>query len=116
MKAFYERNGISLNNSATAPQQAIRRRLRTAKEMVFVTARSIALLTVLGLTGLSVTGEAQLAPQWISRVPVGSALSAGIAGIHVDPDGVSYITCISGLAIQSSCLKEMSTTFRSPTL
>jgi hypothetical protein len=96
MKTFYERNRMSLNNSAAAPQQAIRRRLRTAKEMVVATARSIALVTVVGLSGLSVTGEAQLAPQWISRVPVGTALGAGIAGIHVDPDGVSYITGISG--------------------
>jgi hypothetical protein len=96
MKAFHERNGVSLRNSAAALQQSIRRRLRTAKEMVVAIARSIALVTVVGLTGLSVTGEAQLAPQWISRVPVGSALSAGIAGIHVDPDGVSYITGISG--------------------
>ena len=96
MKAFHEGNRMSLNKSATAQQQAIRRTLWTAKEMVVVTVRSVALITVLGLTGLSVTSEAQLAPQWISRVPVGSALSAGIAGIHVDPDGVSYITGISG--------------------
>jgi hypothetical protein len=96
MKALNEHNRMSFRNSAAALQQAIRRRFRTAKEMVVATARSIALVTVVGLTGLSVTGEAQLAPQWISRVPVGSALGAGIAGIHVDPDGVSYITGISG--------------------
>jgi hypothetical protein len=70
--------------------------LLASNAMVVAAARSIALVTVVGLTGLSVTGEAQLAPQWISRVPVGSALSAGIAGIHVDPDGVSYVTGISG--------------------
>jgi hypothetical protein len=67
-----------------------------AKEMIVATVRSIFLLAVVGLTGLSLTSEAQLTPQWISRVPVGTALSAGIAGIHVDPDGVSYVTGISG--------------------
>jgi hypothetical protein len=66
--------------------------------VVVATARTIALVAVVGLTGLSVTGEAQLTPQWISRVPVGSALSAGIAGIHVDPDGVSYITGLGSFA------------------
>ena len=39
---------------------------------------------------------AQLAPEWISRVPVGTSLSSGTAGIYVDPDGVSYITGTSG--------------------
>src|SRR5215475_6822388 len=96
MKAFYERNSMSVKKSVTTFQQAISRRLRTAKEMVVATARSIALVTVVGLTGLSVTSEAQLTPEWISRVPVGTALSAGIAGIHVDQVGVSYITGTSG--------------------
>ena len=87
---------MSLKNSAATPQQAIRRRLRTAKEMVVSTVRGIALVTVVGLTGLSVTSKAQLAPEWISRVPVGTSLSSGTAGIYVDPDGVSYITGTSG--------------------
>ncbi len=34
--------------------------------------------------------RAELAPEWVSRVPLGTALAAGPAGIHVDPDGVSY--------------------------
>jgi hypothetical protein len=96
MKAFHKHNRISLKNSVTAFQEAIGRRLRTANEMIVAGARSIVLVTVVGLTGLAVTSEAQLTPEWISRVPVGTALSAGIAGIHVDPDGVSYITGISG--------------------
>ncbi len=58
--------------------------------------RGIALVTVVGLSGLSGTSNAQLTPEWISRVPVGTSLSAGTAGIYVDPDGVSYITGTSG--------------------
>jgi PQQ-like domain len=96
MKAFKQYNRMSFTNSATALQQAIRRRFRTAKEMVVASARSIALLTVIGFTGLSATSEAQLTPEWVSRVPVGSAFAAGIKGLHLDPDGVIYITGISG--------------------
>src|SRR5262245_5243883 len=92
MRAFHKLNSTSLKNSVIAFQQLIRRRLRTVTEMIVASARSIVLVTVVGLTGLAVTGQAQLAPEWISRVPVGSALTAGIAGIHVDPVGVSYIT------------------------
>jgi len=68
----------------------------TTTAVVVATLRSIALVTVVGLTGLSVTGQAQLTPEWISRVPVGTSLSSGTAGIYVDPDGVSYITGTSG--------------------
>ena len=97
MKTPYERDAMaSPKNSAAILQQAIRRRLRTAKQMVVSTVRGIALVTVVGLTGLSGTSDAQLTPEWISRVPVGTSLSAGTAGIYVDPDGVSYITGTSG--------------------
>ena len=64
--------------------------------LIASTVRGGALLTVVGLTGLSATSNAQLSPEWISRVPVGTSLSAGTAGIYVDPDGVSYITGTSG--------------------
>src|SRR5262245_8189357 len=95
MKAVRERDVIP---SRTAPtgQRGIRRRLRTLEKIVVSRVRSIALAVVVGLTGLSGTGEAQLAPEWISRVPVGNSLSSGTAGIYVDPDGVSYITGTSG--------------------
>ena len=45
-----------------------------------------------------IAGEsrAELSPDWVTRVPVGTSLTAGPAGIFVDPDGVSYITGISG--------------------
>ena len=87
---------MPLENIAASPQQAIRRRLRTAKEMVVSTVRGVALVTVVALTGLSGTSNGQLAPEWISRVPIGTSLSSGTAGIYVDPDGVSYITGTSG--------------------
>jgi hypothetical protein len=48
------------------------------------------------LFGLSSICDADLTPEWIKRVPVGTSLTSGIAGIYVDPDGVSYITGISG--------------------
>ena len=97
MKAPYERDAmVSPKNSAAILQQAISWRLRTAKQMVVSRVRGIALVTVVGMTGLSGTSNAQLTPEWISRVPVGNSLSAGIAGIYVDPDGVSYITGTSG--------------------
>ena len=57
--------------------------------MVVSRVRGVALVTVVGLGGLSGTSNAQLTPEWISRVPVGNSLSAGTAGIYVDPDGVS---------------------------
>src|SRR6476660_5258388 len=87
---------MPLENSAAIPQQAIRGRLRTAKEMVVSTVRGVALVTVVGLTGLPGTSNGQLVPEWISRVPIGTSLSSGTAGIYVDPDGVSYITGTSG--------------------
>jgi hypothetical protein len=58
----------------------------------------VALAVTLALTLLPVVGHSELAPQWISRVSVGSALTAGTAGIYVDPDGTSYITGTSGLS------------------
>ena len=70
--------------------------LTTARIFALSRVRCIALGVVVGLTGLSGTSDAQLTPEWISRVPVGTSLSAGTAGIYVDPDGVSYITGTSG--------------------
>ena len=98
MKLPHEREieMMPLENSAAIAQQAIRRGLRTGKEMVVSTVRGVALVTVVGMTGLSGTSNAQLSPEWISRVPVGTSLSSGTAGIYVDPDGVSYITGTSG--------------------
>ena len=81
------------NNAANQPRQPDK--LRTPGKMAAIS-RKLALITAMTLTGLALTCEAQLAPAWISRVPVGTALAAGTAGIHVDPNGISYITGISG--------------------
>ena len=97
MKAPYEGDAmLSPKNSAAILQQAISWRLRTATQMLVSRVRAIALVTIVGMSGLSGTSNAQLTPEWVSRVPVGNSLSAGIAGTHVDPDGVSYITGTSG--------------------
>ena len=86
----------SLENNAPILKQTIRWRLRTAKETVVAKVRGVTLVTIVGLSGLSGTSNGQLSPEWVSRVPVGTSLSAGTAGIYVDPDGVSYITGTSG--------------------
>jgi PQQ-like domain len=52
--------------------------------------------TFLALTCLAAASRADLAPEWVSRVPLGSSLSSAPAGIYVDPDGVSYVTGTSG--------------------
>ena len=54
------------------------------------------LTVALAWSCLAATSSAQLSPEWVSRVPVGTSLSSGTAGIYVDPDGVSYITGTSG--------------------
>ena len=54
------------------------------------------LTVALAWSCLAATSPAQLSPEWVSRVPVGTSLSSGTAGIYVDPDGVSYITGTSG--------------------
>ena len=54
------------------------------------------LTVALAWSCLAATSPAQLSPEWVSRVPMGTSLSSGTAGIYVDPDGVSYITGTSG--------------------
>jgi hypothetical protein len=94
MRAFHKRNTTSVRNSVTAFTRAIGWRLR--KAVIPGTSRKVVLITMVGLTSLALPTSAQLAPEWVKRVPVGTALTAGIAGIYVDPNGVSYITGISG--------------------
>lgn len=69
------------------------------KRMVLSASRgawSFALLIAFFLCGMTTLVRADFSPLWISREPAGTSLGAGPAGIHVDPDGVSYITGISG--------------------
>ena len=95
MEAVRERDVIPSRTASTG-QPGIRWRLRTLEKIVVSRVRGIALVVVVGLTVSCGISEAQLAPEWISRVPVGNSLSSGTAGIYVDPDGVSYITGTSG--------------------
>lgn len=82
--------------NSVPPENASRCGLGTLKEVGVSTLRGAALVALVVLTGLSSTSHAELAPDWVSRVPVGNSLSSGTAGIYVDPDGVSYITGTSG--------------------
>lgn len=56
----------------------------------------LVLALTLTFTAINPTVRAELSPDWISRVPLGTSLGAGPAGIHVDPDGVSYVTGTAG--------------------
>ena len=51
---------------------------------------------IAGLLLLPFVAQAQLAPQWTSSVSLGTAFAAGLEGLQVDPDGVSYMTGIGG--------------------
>src|SRR5689334_17465027 len=51
---------------------------------------------MLAFLSASLITRAELTPEWVTGVPVGTSLTAGIAGIQVEPNGVSYITGISG--------------------
>jgi len=55
---------------------------------------AIAVATLVGVAAGA--APADLAPEWVARLPVGASLTAGIAGIVVDAAGVSYVTGISG--------------------
>ena len=53
----------------------------------------VACVLVVSLAGAAPTN---LVLDWVERLPVGASLTAGMAGLVVDADGVSYITGISG--------------------
>ena len=53
--------------------------------------RSVAALSLLSLPAL-----AQLTPEWISTLPVGTSLSSGIGGYVVDEAGTVYVTGTTG--------------------
>lgn len=59
-------------------------------------ARLVAVTVGMLVTVAVVASPAELTPEWLSRLPVGSSLSAGMTGMVVDAAGVSYVTGISG--------------------
>ena len=65
---------------------------------------------ILLLAALPALSRAELAPEWSNREPSGTSLGSGLAGIHVDPDGVSYITGITG----SSSVNDITTVSYAP--
>jgi hypothetical protein len=54
-------------------------------------------LVLLAAVGVG-AAPANLTPEWLSRLPVGASLSAGLAGIVVDEAGNSYVSGTSGLS------------------
>jgi len=58
--------------------------------------RTMKLFSILTTFTMAGAARADLTPEWITRLPVGSSLYAGIAGMVVDPAGVSYVTGIRG--------------------
>jgi hypothetical protein len=58
--------------------------------------RPLAFAVGMLLAVAAVATSANLNPEWLSRLPVGASLSAGMAGMVVDAGGVTYVTGISG--------------------
>src|SRR5262245_61485906 len=70
----------------------------TVAETVFSEAGRIACrLFLIAAVGAS-AAPANLAPDWLVRLPIGGSLSAGIAGIIVDAAGNTYVAGTSGLS------------------
>lgn len=54
----------------------------------------------LGVTLFHFVGKsyAQITPEWITRIPLNSSISTGVAAVVVDADGIVYITGTTGLS------------------
>lgn len=52
--------------------------------------------SICGLALLAGSAQAQLNPDWIAQIPVGSSLTAGLQGLVTDAAGISFITGITG--------------------
>ncbi|MHC4910329.1 MAG: hypothetical protein ACYTF9_11455, partial [Planctomycetota bacterium] len=63
--------------------------------------RSFAVVAALCLSTLA---HADWTPDWISTIPAGSALSAGLRGLAVAPDGTSFVTGINGPSFNTNML------------
>ena len=59
-------------------------------------ARLVAVAMGMLVTVAVVAHPADLTPEWLSRLPVGSSLYAGMTGMVVDAAGVTYVTGIAG--------------------
>jgi PQQ-like domain len=59
-------------------------------------ARLVAVSVGMLVAAAVVASPAELTPEWLARLPVGSSLTAGMTGMVVDAAGVSYVTGISG--------------------
>jgi len=105
MKSTYKL--MSPETSVESPIQVTRQGAPWQGASLLVRGRLFALAMALVLSGLPAVSRAELSPDWVSRVPLGASLSAGPAGIHVDPDGVSYVTGTSG-ASSSTDIKTVS--------
>src|SRR5689334_21933131 len=81
-------------NTMKSTCETERRGTRAKNSMAGI--KGFVLAAMVALVGQAGEMRAELSPEWVTRVPVGTSLTSGIAGIHVEPDGVSYITGISG--------------------
>ena len=57
---------------------------------------AIARRTAAALTLLAGAAGAQLTPEWISTLPVGTDLSAGLGAYVIDDAGITYVTGAKG--------------------
>src|SRR5688500_14970675 len=59
-------------------------------------ARLVAVVVAMLVTAAVAATPAELTPEWLSRLPLGASLTAGMRGMVVDAAGVSYVTGIAG--------------------
>jgi hypothetical protein len=79
----------------------------TSPEVTMPNARSssrIRLLATAVFLATAAVASADLAPEWVARVPAGASLSSGIAGIVVDGGGSTYVTATTGASSSTNIL------------
>lgn len=65
---------------------------------------SPALIFILVLAGFSSSADAQLEPEWVAGLPIGTSLSAGFRDMAVTEDGRSFVTSIHGWSSNTDIL------------
>src|SRR4029077_7331133 len=65
-------------------------------EKNMTTYRSLCARNLAACALLAGAARADLTPQWITNLPTGSSLSAGIQDVTVSPSGITYVTGITG--------------------